>query len=813
MSHLDKINPLTLKQRLCCLLAVTDEEAEALIRVGKTGADTAAIARRVGLEHHEVNRIVSSRTEIENTRIDANKVTHLQLNQFSKLSPKRIRLISEGRPYFSLQEFEEASNLPKARIEELFTVPDLEFRDKVTKKRCSFEPVFGSYIARPRLEFESPQIVESLGFTEQSSSPNELLRVIVPSETEAPKNTYELKQALGGQVFPIMRDEEGFKRYFVPAMIDLWFRQDVTPQQALTIINELDLRIRDRRIKVRYYQVELNLYPSDLHVMAATLAKIQDVNECAEIAFAEPTEVGFEDFGPNNQRLMPDFESVATGKRGWSSEIIELEAAHTISKGSPKVTIFVIDSGIRANHQDLSDSLRPDWNTLDLNFDINVPEEELSPVELNIAHGTEVASIISGRGGSGEFRIHGIAPKCWLLPIKVSGSPFGQSYGLRAAAIRESIDYLAAGEHGVLNLSWSTNGENLGVREALFRASEKGFAIVTSAGNYHVGEKQVPDKPHYPSKYAFLPNDTQDDVQSRLKISTLISVAATNASNKKASYSYFGTGSVTISAPGGEPGHAGNGVFVASTPTNYSYNAGTSFAAPHVTGVIALLWSEKPDLSAQRIISVLQSTSTNLDNENPSYTGMLGSGLINARAALESLGISKSDISTIPGDVIEPSVMKDELVNINAATIDELDILPYIGEWSARIIVAYRLTNGPFATIWDLTRTRAIDHWSVDQIKTLIIAGSSSTVEDTLLSIKEKLPSITTLATSVNINTATIEELHTLPLIGKWSATRIVAYRNTHGTFSTIWDLTYTGAVDGWIINHIKDFISAKNRG
>jgi competence ComEA-like helix-hairpin-helix protein len=590
-------------------------------------------------------------------------------------------------------------------------------------------------------------------------------------------------------------------------MIDVWFKRDVSQRRALEILGALGLRVKLSRSKVGYYQAELSQYPKDLHLTAATFKKIKSANEQPEIEFAEPTEVGLEDFTPLNEKPLLDFEDASAGSRTWNLEAIDINAAHAIIKGSPQVTIIVVDSGIRPDHKDLTNALRPDWQALDLNYDLGVPEAEMSPVEVAIAHGTKVASIATGRGPSGGSRVTGVAPDCWLLPVKISGSAFGPSYGLRAAAIREAIDYVPAGQRGVLNISWATNGEHIGIREALFDAHAKGYAITASAGNYHINETQVPDKMHYPSQYAFHPGDTQMDVTEKRKIPGLVSVAAVNALGKKASYSYYGLNSVSVSAPGGESGHSGIGVFVASSPNDYAYDAGTSFAAPHVAGLIALLLSAKPDLTAESAVDIIRSTATNLDDKNPSYVGMLGSGLINARAALESLGLSGSSLpaptandSSVTGD------SDNNKININSATADQLEALPYIGVWSANVVVEYRAHNGPFSEIWDLSQTGAIDSWTIDQIKHLITVGPVSPAEDWML--PEETPSLETSDGLLNVNRATIQEMVELPYIGTWSATMIVKYREARGPYASIWDLSRSFAVDNWTIEKIKDLIS-----
>ncbi|MFQ5657247.1 MAG: helix-hairpin-helix domain-containing protein, partial [Candidatus Methylomirabilales bacterium] len=359
------------------------------------------------------------------------------------------------------------------------------------------------------------------------------------------------------------------------------------------------------------------------------------------------------------------------------------------------------------------------------------------------------------------------------------------------------------GQRGVINISWSTNGEHIGIREALIDADRKGLAIVASGGNYGISEIQVADKPHYPSGYAFLPGDTEVDVAGRRKIRGLCSVAALNSSKVKASYSYFGARSVTVSAPGGEPGLAGIGIFLASTPANYDYGAGTSFASPHVSGLIALLLSLDPNLKVQRAIEILRETATDIDVQNPGFVGMLGAGLINARRALESRGPGASR-GAVTSDTERSTTTP---INVNTATFEELVALPLLGPWSAARIIAYRGQHGPFATIWDLTLTGAIDTWTIQQIQDLITAGAVS-VPNVPTPAAE--PSPTPGADSrLNINTATFEELVALPLLGPWSAARIIAYRGQHGPFASIGDLTLTGAVDAWTVQHLKPLITA----
>lgn len=799
-----EVSASNLKGRLRCMLALSDAEADAIISSGPATVDAEAIAKRVNLEPSHVRRLMTSHAAVEAYRINPNRVTRAQLYLVPGIGPDRIRSILDGRPYFSMAEFEAASGLPREEAAKLFGVPKLTIRDKITGRVTNLRAVPDKYILLPRLDFESPGLVADLGFVERTVGAGAPIRVLVPSETETLRQPHDLKAAFGGQVFPVLRDDEGFERYLVPNSLDVWFERGVSHDQALKMLAELQLRIKRSFPRIGYYLVESLEHPADFDVTTALLDLIQELNQRPEIRLAEADQVGFEDFAPEFEQSLPDFEDASAGSRTWNLEIIELAAAHDMTEGSPDATVALIDSGMRLDHPDLSAALRPDWMTLDLNFDVGVLESEMSPLELAISHGTKVASVAGGRGPAPGIGVRGIAPACWLLPVKISGSPFGQSYGLRAAAIFEAIDYIDAQKRGVLNLSWSTNGEHIGVREALIEASEKGLAITTSAGNYQPYETQVADQKHYPSCYAVLPGDTDGDVAARRKIRGLVSVAAVNAFRQKASYSYYGSRSVTVSAPGGEPGQSGVGIYVASTPQNYSYDAGTSMASPHAAGLIALLFSADSTLSATEAIDILRVTATDLDAANTAFAGMLGAGLINARAALEVLiGTPPTPSMLSPGTDAEPSAFVLP-VNINTATQSELIALPFIGDWTAGKIVMYRAENGPFSSIWDLTLTGAIDAWAVEQIQDLI------TVEPVAAPAMPP-PALTTPQSGapLNINTATREALIALPLIGAWSADKIIAYRDANGPFSSIWDLTRTGAVDAWAVQQIQDLITA----
>ncbi|MGC8782573.1 MAG: S8 family serine peptidase, partial [Anaerolineae bacterium] len=124
----------------------------------------------------------------------------------------------------------------------------------------------------------------------------------------------------------------------------------------------------------------------------------------------------------------------------------------------------------------------------------------------------------------------------------------------------------------------------------------------------------------------------------------VITVAATNRAGSLAYYSNFGS-VVEISAPGGETNiTASDGVLStlnAGTQgpagDTYAYYQGTSMAAPHVAGVVSLLYSLNPTLTPAQILSILQSTVTHFPTGSTCDTSICGSGIVNAGAAVAAV--------------------------------------------------------------------------------------------------------------------------------------------------------------------------------
>ncbi|NET41902.1 S8 family serine peptidase [Okeania sp. SIO2B3] len=704
---------LSPQQKLRFILDLSVREIEAIVQWRQMLSkviNLEDISLRAQLDRETVEQLLLNSSNVEKMRLNPNRVNRNQLEQIPQLKPDRIDIVLQGKPYYSMTELAVATALPLTVLDYFFVIPPLSFPDKPANKEVILEPVTGYYLIPRQPDFERLDPAVQLGYVESLPIPETLeFRIVENSDFESGSQTaHLLKAAFAGNVHPVLRDVQGSKLYLVPGSIDLWFHLNTPSPRREEIIQELGLEIVDPRPRMGYYRAQLTHKPEDFDVTREVLRVISKANQFQEVAFAEPDRVGFDDFQFDPSfpitEAEGDFEAV---DRFWNYELIELEAAHAITTGSPLVTLIVIDSGIDTNHSDLVPALRSDWQSLDLNFERGIPATVLSPHASYIAHGTKVSGLVAGRGNATISQVRGVAPNCSILPIKISGS---QGYGLRAEAILESLTYLQPNERGVINLSWRIDGEHIGIRQALIAAQNQGVAIVCSAGNYTLGMPQKPDEIHYPSAYSYL--DPQ--------LTALCSVAAVGAGDRKANYSYYGEQSVTLSAPGGEQGRAGTAIYTTSTSNSYTYTWGTSFAAPHVAGLIALLFSLKPELTPQQAIAIIKETADSVDMVNPLYLGMLGAGRINARAALEKL---QDDFGIQPPVPPSPSISHYDdrgRLNINLATFDELVKLPLIEAWRANQILDYRETHGLFTTIWSLLLIGVFDPWTIRSLEPYI---------------------------------------------------------------------------------------------
>ncbi len=242
-------------------------------------------------------------------------------------------------------------------------------------------------------------------------------------------------------------------------------------------------------------------------------------------------------------------------------------------------------------------------------------------------HGTAVSGII-GAGRNNNIGIKGIASDVKIMGIRAVPSGDERDKDI-ALAIRYAVDNGA----DIVNMSFGKqfSPEKEFVDDAVRYAAEKGVLLVHGSGN---DAKNI-------DKVIFYPNNTYLDGTKASNFLTIGACSKTHDTDIAASFSNYGKENVDLFAPG---------VQIVTTDTSGTYNIfdGTSFAAPVVSGVAALILSYYPNLTPEELIDILKTTSTKIKKPKkiylPSEDGKkkkvkfadlsASGGIVNAYAAL-----------------------------------------------------------------------------------------------------------------------------------------------------------------------------------
>ncbi|MDQ0253475.1 subtilisin [Evansella vedderi] len=277
----------------------------------------------------------------------------------------------------------------------------------------------------------------------------------------------------------------------------------------------------------------------------------------------------------------------------WGIPHVQGTDAHGEGYTGNGVKVAILDTGIDNTHEDLN--VQPNGHSVFSDADNSDPFYDGS------GHGTHVAGTVAALNNN--LGVLGVAYDAELYAVKVLNNSGSGSY----AGIAEGIEWSIENGMDIINMSLGGSHSSSILKEFCDLAYDSGILLVAAAGNSgNRGGNN--DSVGYPAKY-----------------DSVIAVAAVDENNNRASFSSTGP-AVELSAPG---------VRVLSTvPGNdyASYN-GTSMASPHVAGVAALIWAEKPELSNVELRELLRATAINLGGSN-----QYGYGLVQALDAIEYTG-------------------------------------------------------------------------------------------------------------------------------------------------------------------------------
>ncbi len=310
----------------------------------------------------------------------------------------------------------------------------------------------------------------------------------------------------------------------------------------------------------------------------------------------------------------------------WGIKKINSEGAWNISKGSSNIVVAVVDTGVDRNHEDLQANM---WvNTKEIpnngidddangyvddyygcNF-INITNKVCSDPMDDNGHGTHVAGTI-GAVGNNAKGVVGVNWNSSIMVLKFLNS--GGSGNVNDGAT--AIVYAADNGARVINNSWGGPSYSQVVHDAIEYAHSKNVVIVAAAGNSNIDVG------------LFSPASEEK----------VITVAATDSNDQKASFSNYGS-KIDVAAPGvdilstrasGDTLCAPRGTIVG---TNYCRLSGTSMATPHVSGLAALILSKHPEFTNEDVRQVLRISADDLGS--PGFDINFGRGRINAAKAL-----------------------------------------------------------------------------------------------------------------------------------------------------------------------------------
>ena len=251
----------------------------------------------------------------------------------------------------------------------------------------------------------------------------------------------------------------------------------------------------------------------------------------------------------------------------------------SVSVGSlKKVLVAVIDSGIDYNHEDLARNI---WRKgSDRNGDIvgyDFVHNDALPFDDN-SHGTHVAGTIGAVFGNGKG-LSGVTGNVSLMTLKFLTA---DGSGTTANAIR-AISFAVENGAKILNNSWGgpVEDDNAALLEVVEKTIKRNVLFIAAAGN---------DESDNDGSNAAYP--------SAFNTANMVSVAATDMSDRLAFFSNYGKKSVHLAAPGVK--------ILSTVPGNrYDLDSGSSMAAPHVTGAAAMIWGKNPNLTALQVKEIL----------------------------------------------------------------------------------------------------------------------------------------------------------------------------------------------------------------
>ena len=291
-------------------------------------------------------------------------------------------------------------------------------------------------------------------------------------------------------------------------------------------------------------------------------------------------------------RLFEDYNSSDTENPQWNLSAINVEKAWNIGCYGNNIKVAVIDSGIY-EHSDLKSNILDGYNYISNSLDTTD----------NIGHGTYVSGIIAAECND-EF-MTGIAHQVKIVPLKCFDNGVETKASMIANAIYDAVDIY---DCDVINMSFGMDESltNKTLQLSVAYAIQNGCIVVAAVGN------DGSAKEYYPAKY--------DNV---------IGVGSINESKLRSWFSQYNS-TVDLVAPGES--------IQSISIEGYNKNSGTSFSAPHIAAIAAIVKCIDREMTAQEFIKLIETTSTEAETDtNTGYDFYYGYGIVDAEKIVDEV--------------------------------------------------------------------------------------------------------------------------------------------------------------------------------
>lgn len=416
--------------------------------------------------------------------------------------------------------------------------------------------------------------------------------------------------------------------------------------------------IKKGKVYVLTLAVNANMQEAANAMLATGLCKYAEADAAATIGewkttAAAPTDTLFyQQWGLHNTGTF----SGGTAKAGAD---IDLLRAWDVETGDSNIVVAVIDAGIKSNHPDIKERL---WhNRLEIpangidddnngytddTLGWNMPSDT-NNIEDDHGHGSHVAGII-GASVNNVTGMAGVDQHCRLMVLKAIDQTGFIAYSWMTEAIYYAVDNGAR----VINISAGGLSSSNIVQDAITYAVGKKVTVLAAMMNSGMDQK------FYPAA-----------------CTGVIAVGATDAEDKRASFSTFGN-HISVCAPGHQ-------IYSLSHlyDTAYVMMSGTSMATPCVAGVAALLLAQDSTRTPAQIKNLLESNAEDMVGESKDVAGFdkyYGNGRVNAWRALTNARLSVNNVASAEQWTVYPNPATDKLyigaVNTDGYTVQLVSI-------------------------------------------------------------------------------------------------------------------------------------------